>query len=127
MTSVRDRGRLRHERSSATPSVAPPDSSIFPESDDKLSDQPAGPLGTKSPIANTLAAAINIPKYPEDDLQQILKTVLEARVSTPAPVLAPTPAPAPATIVAKILRKKLKAHSPDIYYKKSHMDCYNFR
>ena len=133
MTSVRGRGRPRRERSSATPSVAPPDSSPPPESGDELSDQPAGPL-TKPLVANAPAAANSIPKYSEDDLQRILRTVLEAQVFVPAPILAPAPvpapvsapAPAPAPIVAEAPRKKLKARSPDVYRGKSHMDCYNF-
>ena len=146
MTSVRGRRRLHFERSSAAPIVAPLDFSPPPESGDKLSNQPAGPLATKRPIANVLAAAINIPKFSKDDLQQILKTILEARVPTPAPVLASTPihasalvlalapvlapahapAPAPALIVAEAPRKKLKARSSNVYREKSHMDYYNF-
>ena len=131
MTSVGGRGRPRHERFSAAPSVAPPDSSPPPESGDELSEQPAGP-STKPPVANAPAAANSIPKYSEDDLQQILKTVLEARVPAPAPVLAPAsvlaplPAPAPAPIVAEAPREKLKARSPDLYRGKSYIDCYNF-
>ena len=129
MTSVRGRGCSRPEHSSAAPSVALPDSSPPPESGDELSDQPARPL-TKPPIANAPAAANNIPKYSEDDLQWIFKTVLEVRVPAPTPVLAPAPipapAPAPAPIVAEAPREKLKARSPDVYRGKSHMDCYNF-
>ena len=131
MNSVRGRGRLRHKRSSATPSVAPPDSSLLPESGDKLSDQPAGPL-TKPPVANAPAVTNSITKYSEDDLQRILKIVLEARVPAPAPVLtlapvpAPATAPAPAPIVAEAPCEKLKACSLDMYRGKSHMDCYNF-
>ena len=123
MTSVRGRGRPRRKCSSAAPSVTPLDSSPPPESGDELSDQPAGPL-TKPPVANAPAAANSIPKYSEDDLQQILRTVLEAQVPAPTPV--PAPAPAPAPIVAEAPRKKLKARSPDVYLEKSHMDCYNF-
>ena len=133
MTSVRGRGHPRRERSSATPSVAPPDSSPPPESGDELSDQPAWP-STKLPVANAPAAANSIPKYSEDDLQRILRTILEARVPAPTPVFAPAPvpapgpapAPAPAPIVAEAPREKLKARSPDVYRGKSHMDCYNF-
>ena len=40
-----------------------------------------------------LTAATNIPKYSENDLQQIFKTVLEVQ----APALTPTPALAPVT------------------------------
>ena len=157
MTLVWGRRRPRHERSSATPSVALsvtlPDSSPPPKSGDKLFDKPTGPLGTKPPVANA-PTATGVPKYSKDDLQRIFKAVLEARapapipastlvlalapILAPAPVLAPTPilAPvpvltptpvlAPAPIVAKAPRKKLKACSPDVYYGKSHIDCYNF-
>ena len=116
MTSVRGRGRPRYERSSAAPSIALLDSSPPPKLGDELSDQPAGPSGTKPPVANTPAAATSIPKYSKDDLQRTVKTVLEARV----------PAPAQAPIVAEALREKLKARSLDVYCRKSHMDCYNF-
>ena len=122
MTSVRGRGCLCQEcpfaapfvapsvAPSIAPSIAPPDSSLPPESEiSKQLDEPAGP---KSP------AATSVPKYSEDDLQRILKAVLEAR--------APAPAPAPAPVVSEVSRKKLKACSPDIYCEKSHMDCYNF-
>ena len=131
MTSIRGCRRLRRERSSAALFVAPLDSSPPPESGNKLSDQPAGP-STKPPVTNAPVAANSIPKYYEDDLQRILKTVLEARVpasaSVPALVSAPVPAPAPAPapIVAKAPHEKLKARSPDVYHGKSHIDCYNF-
>ena len=129
MTSVRGRKCLRHKHSSAAPSDSFPTS----ESSDKLSDQPARP-STKPPVANAPAVANSILKYSENDLQQILKTVLEAQVPAPAPVLAPAPflapalapAPAPAPIVAEAPREKLKARSPDLYRGKSHMNCYNF-
>ena len=133
MTSVQSHGRPRYKRSSAAPSVAPPDFSLPLKSDDELSDQPAGP-STTSPVANAPAATNSIPKYLDDDLQRIFKTVLEARVPTPTLVLAlalvpapvPAPAPAPAPIVAEAYRKKLKARFPDVYRGKSHIDCYNF-
>ena len=74
MTSVWNRGHLRWEHLSVTLF----DSSLPPGSDDKLSKQPIRPSGTKLPIAIALDAAINIPKYSENDLQRFLKTVLEA-------------------------------------------------
>ena len=77
MTSVQGRRRLHRKRSSAAPSIAPLDSSSPPKSDDELSDQLAGSLGTKPPIANT-SAATSVLKYSEDDLQRIFKTILEA-------------------------------------------------
>ena len=57
-------------------------------------------------------------------MQQILKAVLEAQAFVPAP--APVPALVPAPVVSEVLREKLNARSPDIYRRKSHMDCYNF-
>ena len=101
MISVRGRGRPRRECPSVAPSVAPPDSSSPPESEN--SDQPE-----ESP------ADPSTPKYSENDLQRILKAVLEAQAPAPAPAVSETP------------REKLKARSPDVYRGKSHMDCYNF-
>ena len=135
MTSVRGRGRPRRKRLSVAPSVAPsinpPDFSLPPESGDELSNQPTGLSGPKPPVTNALAAT-SVLKYSEDDLQRILKVVLEAKAPVPAPVpfSAPVPAPAPALVLAPIVteapRKKLKARSLDVYREKSHMDCYNF-
>ena len=75
MTLVRGRGRPCRERPfvapSAAPFIAPSDFSPPPEAGDKLSNQPAGPSGAK-PLTNAIAAAINIAKYSEDDLQRIL-------------------------------------------------------
>ena len=49
-------------------------------------------------------------KYTEEDLQQILKAVLEAQV--------------PAFDEPR--EKLWKARTHDLYYGKSHMECYNF-
>ena len=121
MTSVWGRGRPRRERPSIAPfaasSIAPPNSSPPSKSGDKLSDQPTGPSGAKL-FANAPAAANTIANYSKDDLQRILKAVLEAW----APALTPAPAP----VVTKVSREKLKACSLDVYRGKSHMDCYNF-
>ena len=151
MTSIRGRRCPRRKHSSATLSVALPDSFLPPELGDELPNQPAGPSETKPSVANA-PAANSIPSYSEDDLQRILKAILEAwapvSASTPVPALAPIPAPAsvpapapisasapvlapasvfaPALIVAKITQEKLKARLLNIYRKKSHMDCYNF-
>ena len=119
MTSIRGCRRFRQKHLSAASSVAPLDFSLSPESGDKLSNQPAGPLGEKF-IVNAPAAATSVPKYSKDDLQQIFKAVLEAQ----APV--PVPAPAPAPVVSKVPWKKLKARSPNVYCGKFHIDCYNF-
>ena len=116
MISVRGRGRPRRERPSVAPSDAPPDSS--PPSESEISEQPERPPGPKPP------ADTSIPKYSEDDLQRIFKTVLEARA--PVPVSAPAPALVPAPVVSEMPQEKLKARFPDVYCGKSHMDCYNF-
>ena len=127
MTSVRAHRRSRRKRPSVAPSIAPPDFFSPPESGEELFNQLAGPLGGK-PFANSPPTANNVPKYPEDDLQRILKAVLEAWAPIPASAPAPAPAPvlAPAPIVAKAYRKKLKGHSQDLYRGKSHIDYYNF-
>ena len=92
---------------SVAPSIAPPDS--FPPPESEISEQlPKSPTNT------------SIPKYSKDDLQWILKAVLEAQT------LVPAPAPVPVPIVSEVSREKLKARSPDVYCGKSHMDCYNF-
>lgn len=78
-----------------------------------MSKQLTRPSEAKLSIFVVFAAAIDVLKYSEDDLQQILKAILEAQ--TPAPPLAPVSAPAtPAEP-----RKKLKACSPDVYCGKS--------
>ena len=97
MTSIQGCRRFRRERLFITPFVTFSDFSSPLELDDKLSDQHARPLGIKPPIAVTLVATTNIPKYSEDDLQRIFKAVLEARAPTPTPV----PAPALAPVISK--------------------------
>ena len=136
MTSVRGRGCPYRKRlsvaSSVAPFVAPLNSFPPPKLGDELSNQPAGLSGPKPPITNA-PAATSILKYSENDLQRILKAILEAKALVPAPAsvsaLVPTSVPAPtlAPIVAETPQEKLKARSPDVYHGKSHMDCYNFR
>ena len=134
MTLVRGRGRPRQEHPSVASSIALFDSSPPPKLGDKLSKQPARPLGIKHLVVIALVAAANIPKHFKNDLQKIFKTVQEDRAPAPAPALAPTPTPtsafAPAPVsalaVSKMSRNKLKARSPDVYNRKSHIDCLNF-
>ena len=81
----------------------------------ETSSKPSAKLdykGAISPILDPGAGSVRLlmAKYIEKDLQQILKAVLEAQV--------------PAS--NKPLEKLLKARSPDVYYGKSHMECYNF-
>ena len=121
MTPVWGRERLRWERFSVTPSVALSvallDSFLSFKSGDKLSNQPVGPLKTKLPVTNAVAAT-SILKYSEHDLQRIFKAVLEAQALAPIPT--------PAFVVFKAPQEKLKANFPDIYCEKSHINCYNF-
>ena len=118
MISVRGRRRFRRERPSVAPSLAlsvtPLVSSPPPKSE--IPKQPKGPLGPKFP------ADTSTPKYSEEDLQRILKAVLEARV----PVCAPTPALVPVLVISEVPQEKLKARSQDVYRGKSYIDCYNF-
>ena len=94
MTSIRGRGRFRREHASEglSKSSPPPESSH--------DEAPVNPPAVEPPVA----------KYTEEDLQRILRTVLEAR--------------APPSDGAR--EKPLKARSPDVYRGKSHMECYNF-
>ena len=122
MTLVQDCRPPRREHPSITPSVALSNSSPTPKLGDKLSEQSAGPSETKFPVVDAHVAATNILKYSENDLQKILKAVMEA--------WAPDPTPAPTSALAFIYFKapweKLKARSPNIYRGKSHMDYHNF-
>ena len=94
MTSIRDRGRpcRKHAFKGPLGSLPPPESSY--------DEAPVNPPAIEPPVA----------KYTEEDLQRILRTVLEAR--------------APPS--DGVREKSLKAKSPDVYYGKSHMECYNF-
>ena len=72
MTSIRDRNYLCRERLFK----ALLDSSPSLESDGKLFNQLAGPLGPYLAVIPTTIPPIS--KYTKEDLQQIFKTVLEA-------------------------------------------------
>ena len=108
MTSVWGRKHPRRERPSVVlsvaPSITPPDSFPPPESGNKLSNQPAGPSGTKPSVADALTTATSVPKYSENDLQRIFKAVLEAQAPTAVLI----------DVVAEVLREKLKAYFPDV-------------
>ena len=99
MTSVRGRGRPCKERISEASSKP----SVSAGSDYK---------GVVSPIVDPSAGSIGplVAKYTKEDLQQILKAVLEAQV--------------PAS--NEPCEKLLKAKSLDVYRGKSHIECYNF-
>ena len=94
MTSIQGHGRLCREHASKGPSGSSP----LPESSHD-----------KTPV-NPPAVEPLVAKYTEEDLQRILRMVLEAR--------------APPS--DGIREKPLKARSPDVYCGKSHMECYNF-
>ena len=118
MISVQGRGCCYRKYPSIAPSVAPPDSFPSSELGDKLSDQPTRFLRIKPPIADAPTTTTTVPQYFENNLQQIFKAVLEARTLTSALILT--------SVISEVLRKKLKAHSLDVYCEKFHMDCYNF-
>ena len=62
----------------------------------------------------------SVVRYLEDDLQRILRIVLDSRP------LAPVPAPAAALHYEGPRERPLKAWFPDIYWGKTHLECYNF-
>ena len=126
MTSVWNRSHPRQERFSVTPLSITPSFVAFLDSspllESKFSEQPDGLLVAKLPIPIIPTTAIDILKYFKDNLQWILKTILEVQTPISTPVLVIAPAPA----TSEVPRDKLKARSPDVYYGKSYMNCYNF-
>ena len=94
-------------------SIVLPDS--FSPLKSESSEQPARPLKSKPPVAIVLTTYV--PKYSKNDLQQILKTVLEAWALTFVSVSAPA--------ISELPQNKLKAYFLDIYCGKSYMDYYN--
>ena len=109
MTSVWDHSHFRWKH----PSIAPLNSPLPPpKSREKLSNQPTGPLGAKLLVSVVPTASLVVRKYIKEDLlQQIFKTVLEAQTFI---------------IFKNLWNKPLKAHSPDVYCKKSYIKYYNF-
>lgn len=57
-------------------------------------------------------------KYTKTDLQQIIRTVLDARP--------PAPAPQALVFLESPRKRPLKARAPNLYCKKTYMECYNF-
>ncbi len=109
-------------RISAGPSGSTPSRSTSPLGDlDKLSEPPqlsANPTpAPEAPPAPEASPAPPIAKYTEEDLQRILKTVLEAQVPAPAPTISFPEGPR---------ERPLKAWFPEVYTGENHMDCYNF-
>ena len=81
------------------------------------------PAPTPAPGALFAPAPINAHatiRYSETDLQQIFKTVLEARSPVPAPTLQPLVFP------NSPCKRLLKAGFLELYCGKTHMECYNF-
>ena len=77
------------------------------------------PIPALSAAPALAPAAINSTvRYLEADLQRILRTVLEAR----------PPALAPQQLVfwESPCEQSLKARFPELYYSKTHIECYNF-
>ena len=75
-----------------------------------------------APLAASGSADLSVVRYLKDDLQRILRTVLDFRPPTPvpAPVIADDPhSEGPC-------ERPLKARFPDIYWGKTHLECYNF-
>lgn len=82
---------------------------------DELSEPPLL-SGHPTPAPDAPPSAPSAAKYTEEDLQRILKTLLEARTAAPAPITFPEgPRECP-----------LKARFPEVYTGENHMDCYNF-
>ena len=75
-----------------------------------------------APFAASGSANSSVVRYSEDDLQQILRTVLDSKP------LAPVPAPIVATAPHyKSPRKRsLKARFLHMYQGKTYLECYNF-
>lgn len=85
---------------------------------DSTPDSALSGLSASDSTPQEASALSNIPKYFKQDLQQIFKTILEAK--TPIPAL-------PSFAHQDESRKKsLKARSPDLYCGKSHRKYYNF-
>ena len=74
---------------------------------------------TPAIILSVISALFSIARYLEDDLQQIFRTLLDSR--PPALLLAPAP-----QFYEGPCEKSLKAWFPDVYWGKTHLECYNF-
>ena len=83
------------------------------------------PTPAAAPVVVSLAASASanffVVKYSEDDLQRIFRTVLDSRPS--ASILAPVVAATPHYEGPR--EPSLKARFPDIYWGRTHLECYN--
>lgn len=95
----------------------------YQEEFEGLSAPDSAPSKLSAPNS-ALQEASNVPKYSKQDLQWILKMVLEGKIHTLA--LGPTSAPQPIAFPDEPFDRPLKAKSLDLYYGKFHMECYNF-
>ena len=75
-----------------------------------------------APLAASGSADSFVVRYSEDDLQRILRTVLDFGLLVP--ILALVIAAAPYS--EKPRKRPLKAWFPNIYWGKTHLECYNF-
>ena len=97
------------------------------EGSDRRTPAPAAsraPTPAVAPVIAPLAASglanSSVVRYLEDDLQRILRIVLDSRPFTPVP------APAGAPHYKGPRERPLKAQFSDIYWGKTHLKCYNF-
>ena len=80
-----------------------------------------------APLVFSGSANSFVVRYLEDDLQRIVKTILDAR-----PFFLPAFAPIPALVIVTTpyykgpRERPLKARFPDIYWGKTYIVCYNF-
>ena len=78
-------------------------------------------------LAASGSANSSVIRYSKDDLQRIIKTIFEAR---PLSLSVFVPVPAPVVTAAPHYEgpceRPLKAWFPDIYWCKTHLECYNF-
>ena len=73
-------------------------------------------------VAASGSAYSSVVRYLEDNLQRILKTILDFRSLTPVPA----PVITAALHYKGLCERPLKAWFPNIYWDKTHLECYNF-
>lgn len=117
MSAVKQRGLFCKDQ--AFVAVSGPSRSSFQSGDEEF----LAPLGASNEPAGlsnswSSSASFQIPKYTRDDLQRILKTVLEAQPLTARGK--------DQKIFEDPLKWALKPKAPDGYKSKSYINCYNF-
>ena len=73
---------------------------------------------TAPPVVFALSS---VAQYLENDLQRIFQTVLDFGPLVPLPALAPAPQQ-----YKSVCEKPLKSRFSDVYWGKTHLECYNF-